>query len=115
MVPIGAVGVTNTVVEGVSDDAAPSRIGAVDPDLQLPVLNVSIQIEVRDTRLDNGEVPLVIHFDDPVHPFQVDDDRPRDVAGRATVSEVLACRDRKERDAIAVRDLDELCPRADVW
>ena len=108
VIPIHAVRVADTVVERVPDDASPSGIGSVDPHLQLPVLNVSIQIEVRDTRLDNGEVPLIIHFDDSVHPLQIDDDRPGDVAGRATVSEVLACRDGKQRDAIAVRDLDDL-------
>ena len=107
VIPIHAVGVADTVVERVADDASPSRIGTVDPDLELAVLNVSIQIEVRHTRLDDGEVPLVIDLDDAVHALQIDDHRAREIAGRAAVSEVLAGRDRKQRNAIAVRDPDD--------
>jgi hypothetical protein len=78
------------VIEGVADGASPPGIGTVDPYLQPALLDVAVQIEVGDAGLDDGEVTLVIHLDDPVHPLQVDDDAARQIRRRASVAEILA-------------------------
>ena len=103
VIAVDAIGVADTVIEGVAHRASPARVWTVDPDLELAVLDVAIQIEVRHTRLDDGEVPLVVDLDDAVHALQVDDHRAREIAGRAAVSEVLAGGDREQRNAESIR------------
>jgi hypothetical protein len=67
-----------------------------------------VQIEVRDAWLDDGEMSLVIDFDNTVHSLEVDDDAAGQIRRRPAVAEVLACRDWKEWNLRAVRDLDNL-------
>ena len=44
--------------ERVTDRAAPSGIGRIDPHLEFVLLNVAVEIEVADARLDQREVIL---------------------------------------------------------
>ena len=66
--------IANAMVHRISNDAAPAGIGGIDPDLQPAVLNVPVQIEVGDPGFDDREMPLVVHLNHPVHPFQVEND-----------------------------------------
>ena len=65
-------------LERIAHGRAPARIGRVDPDIELVLLNVTIKVEIADAGLDHGVVNLVVDLEYPVHAFQIDDDAARE-------------------------------------
>ncbi len=41
-------GVATPAIEGIADDAAPAGVRAVDPDFELVLLDVAVQVEIAD-------------------------------------------------------------------
>ena len=103
MVAVEAHRVADAVIHRVADQAAPAGVRRVDPHLEPALLDVAIKIDVRDARLDEREVALVVARENAVHALQVDRDAAAHVRRRAAVGEVLARRDRVERDLVLVR------------
>ncbi len=102
MVAVEAQGVADAVVQRIADGAAPARVGGVDPDLQPAVLDVAVEVEIGDARLNQGEMALGVDLQHAVHPLQVDDDAAADIGAGAAIGVVLAGGDRVERDPVPV-------------
>ncbi len=99
---------SGAVVERVADHTAPARVGAVDPELQLAVANVAIQIEVADARLDECVCLVFVQIEHLVHALQIEHDAAR-VHGRgAAIGEVAAGGDRVQRHRVLVRGTHDL-------
>ena len=63
-------------IEGIAHGAAPAGIGGIDPHFQLAILDVAIEIEIADARLDQRVGVLFVDFEDAVHALQVEDHVP---------------------------------------
>jgi hypothetical protein len=74
VVAILAERVADAVIEGVTDDAAPPRVRRIDPELELALLNMAVEVEVRHAGLDDGAAAPFVDVEDPVHALEVDDD-----------------------------------------
>ena len=75
--------------------------------LSLFCLDVAIEIDVGDAGLDEREVALVVADENAVHALQIDRDAAAHVRRRAAVGEVLARRDRVQRNLVLVRRADD--------
>jgi hypothetical protein len=106
--------VAATAFQRVADQTSPTGIGRIDPQLQLLLLNVAIQIEVADAGLDQGVVVLLAHLDDAVHPLEIETTLPVTVRRRAAVAEILAGGDRPQRNPVLARDADDLLDLLDA-
>jgi hypothetical protein len=95
--------VAAAVIERVADQAAPTRVRAVHPNVELVLLDVAIEIEVAHARLDERRRVLLADLEDAVHALQVEHDAPREIRSRAAVTQVLTGRDRVERNPVGVR------------
>ena len=91
-------------LERIAEWGAPAGIGRVDPDVELVLLDVTVEVEVADAGLDDGEVDLVVHLEHSVHALEIDDHAARVRGRRRAVAQVPAGRDRPERDLVLVRD-----------
>jgi hypothetical protein len=100
--------VAAAVVERVADDAAPSRIGHVDPELVTPFLDVTAQVEIADARLDETRRISLADVQNPVHALEIEHDAAGIRGRRASVSQISAGRDRIDRDLELIRDFDDL-------
>ena len=107
VVAVVAHRVADAVIHRVADEAAPARIRRVDPHVELVLLDVAIEIDVGDARLDEREVALVVADENAVHALQIDRDAAAHVRRRAAVGEVLARRDRVQRNLVFVRRPDD--------
>ncbi len=90
-------------IERVADDAAPARIGRIDPDVEARFLDVIVEIEVTDTRLDAARTHCARSL------RSRDSDRlrssttlPEYTGARAAVREVAAGGNRIERNAMLI-------------
>ena len=114
VIAILAERVADAVIERVADDAAPTGVGRIDPELELALLNVAVEIEVDDAGLDDRAAAPFVDGDDAVHALQIDDDAARQDRRRAAVAQVLARRDRVQRQLVLVRDAHDLLHLLDV-
>src|SRR5665213_2955137 len=103
-----AEAIAHAMVQRIPNQAAPTGIGYVSPNFQAFLLHVPIQVEVGDARLHDREMPLVIHLNDPVHALQVEDYASRKVWSGAAIAQILAGRDRINRNPERVRNPDYL-------
>src|ERR1700722_10436501 len=103
-----AEAIAHAVVQRISNKATPTRIGYVCLDSQAFLLNVPIQIEIGNAGFNDREMPLVIHFYDPVQALQVEDYASRKVWRGAAVAQILAGRDRINWNLERVRNPDDL-------
>ncbi len=62
---------TCAVVERVPHQAPPARIGTVDPQLQLVLADMPVEVEIGDARLDQHARVLLADLQDAVHPPQL--------------------------------------------
>src|SRR5689334_1022338 len=96
MVAIASPSMTYTVIQRIPNHTAPTGIGAVDPYLQIALLDVGIEVEIGNARFDYCEMTPVIDLDHAVHALEVDDDAAGQVGSRAAITQILARRDRKQ-------------------
>ncbi len=102
-----AVGrVADAAIQGVADHRAPAVAGGGEPQRDLVALQVVIEVEEADARLQQDGAVLDVDFD-LLHPGEVDDHRAGYPRRGAAVAEVLAPADRPERDALLRRDPDD--------
>src|SRR5262245_40778124 len=99
------VGVTAAAVERVAHEAAPARIGRVDPEWNLVRAQMAVEIEVADAGLDEARLVARADVQDAVHALQIEDDAARIRGCRAAVRQVAARRDRIQREAVLIRNL----------
>jgi hypothetical protein len=59
------------MIERIADHAAPTRIRAIDPELQALLADMPIEIEITDAGLNEGAGIALVDLENPVHPFQV--------------------------------------------
>ena len=87
-------------LERIAEWGAPAGIGRVDPDVELVLLDVAVEVEVADAGLDDGEVDLVVHLEHTVHALEStttlpeyagDDAAVAQVAGRSRSSRAGSC------------------------
>jgi hypothetical protein len=107
VVAIKAHRVADAVIQRVADRAAPTRIRRVDPQLQAAVLNVAIQVDVRDAGLDEREVAPRVHLEHAIHSLEIHGNAAAHVRRRAAVREILARRDRVQRNLELVRSAND--------
>src|SRR5688572_399887 len=91
--------VADAVVEGVTRDAAPAGVRAVDPELQAAFLDIAVEIEVADAGLHQRVGIALVDLEDAVHALQIEDDAARQHRCRAAITQVAARRDRIKRYA----------------
>ncbi len=91
-------------LERVAERRAPAGIGRVDPDVELVLLDVTVEVEVAHARFDDGVVDLVVDLEHAVHALEIDDHAARVGRGGRAVTQVAAGRDRPERNLVLVRD-----------
>jgi hypothetical protein len=113
MVPVPGMRIAAAIVERVADHAAPAGIRAVDPEIEFPVLDVAVEIEIGDTRLDKDISVALVDLEDAVHALEIEDNAPREDRCSTAITQILAGRDRIDRDAFLIGDahhrLDFLC------
>ena len=97
-------GVANASLQRIADRTAPAGIGTIDHQLQTAFFNGAIEIEIGDARLDQSEGTGFIKLDHLVHALQIDNDAAGHIGRRATITEILSGRDRKQRNAIFAGD-----------
>ncbi|MNR06728.1 hypothetical protein D3C85_1228150 [compost metagenome] len=66
---------TDATIYGVAQNATPAWFGAVDPNTQLVLANIVVQIKVRDTGLYDCKVAPIIDGNHTLHTFKIDDHR----------------------------------------
>ncbi len=99
--------VTHAMVHGVADQAAPTRIGAVEPDLQLVVAQVPVEVEIADPRLDEGVGAGLVDLQHAVHALEVEHHGAGETRRGAAVGKVAPRRNGPERDLELVGDGDD--------
>ena len=82
------------------------RRRAGEPQRQLLLLQVVVKLLVGDAGFDQSGAQIGIDFDDLVHALQIHDDLAALHRRRRTVAEVLAGRDRIDRDLVLVEHLE---------
>ena len=92
----------------VADDAAPREVGHVEPELRVVLAQVPGQVEEADARLDQRVAEGLVDFEYPVHPAQVEHDGAGHARRGGAEAEILAARDRRERDAELGGGLDDV-------
>jgi hypothetical protein len=108
VIAVLAEGVADAVIERVADDATPSGVRRIDPQLQIALLDVAVEIEVADARLHDGAAAPLVDGDDSVHALEIDHDATRQNRRRAAIAQVLAGRDRIERQLVLVGNAHDL-------
>ena len=99
--------VTHSMIQRIAHHAAPARVRHVEPQFEAVRLDVVVEVEVADARLDQRVAELLVHLEDAVHAAHVEHDGARQHRRRAAVREVLAARDRPQRNAGSVCGLDD--------
>src|SRR5690606_36885911 len=84
VIAILTVGVADAVIECIADETAPARIRAVDPDLQPAILDMAVEIVIRDSGLDDARASPLVHAAVVVIPRPIPANRPG--AGSATLT-----------------------------
>ncbi len=107
VIAVEAHRVADAVIERVADRRAPARVRRVDPHLEIAVLNVAVEVDVRHAGLDEREVALRVDLEHAIHALQVHGHAAAHVRRRPAVREVLAGRDRVERDLVLVGGADD--------
>ncbi len=77
-------------VQRIAHQAAPARIGAVDPELELVLTDIAIEVKVGDPGLYQGEGVLLADLEDAVHPAKLEDHTARQNRGGSAVCQILA-------------------------
>src|SRR5688572_28188547 len=99
--------VADAVVEGVTRDAAPAGVRAVDPELQAAFLDIAVEIEVADAGLHERVGVALVDLEDTVHALQIEHDAARQHGCRAAVAEIAARRYRVKRNTELGGDADD--------
>ncbi len=92
-------------LQRVADHAAPAVAGNAQLQRNPVLLHVVEQVEEADAGLDDAVAALRIDLDDAVQPAQVEHHRAGHARCRAAVAEILAARNRPQRDPELVGDL----------
>ena len=108
MIAVLARGPADAVVQRVADRTAPARIRAVDPDLEVAFLDVAVQIEIGNARLDQREMSFIVDRQHAIHALEIQHDAAAHDRGRAAVGQVAAGRYRIQRGLVLVRNVDDL-------
>ena len=99
--------VAAAVIEGVADQAAPTGVRAVHPNLELVLLYVAVEVEVAHARLDERRSVALVDLEDPIHALQVEHDAAGEIRGRAAVAEILAGGNRVDRYSVRICSPDD--------
>ena len=99
MVAVRVRRIAGAVIERVADDAAPARIRAVDPELEVPLADVPIEVEIADARLDERVGLRSSTSRMRFMRLRSSTTLPERTGRRAAVAEIAARRDRVERNA----------------
>src|ERR1700683_160063 len=102
MVPEKSHGISDSVIQGISDRTAPSGVRAIDPDLQPAVLDVAVQIKVGDAGLNEGEISAFIDLENFVHALQIDDHTAAQFRRRSAIRKILAGGNWEQRYLVAI-------------
>ena len=104
-------GVAEAALKRIADYTAapPALVWIFDHQVVAMFPDMRVELEVGHARLDERIAVASVDFEDAVHPCsQVQYDGAAGARRAAAVAEVLARRDRVQRDQVAVGDLDDL-------
>jgi|AutmiccommunBRH5_1029478.scaffolds.fasta_scaffold17335_1 transposase-like protein len=96
--------VAGAMLARVPHDAAPGGRCRIDPQFAADPLQVAIKLHVGNARLDQRISIFFVDFDDPVHPFQIEDKISGFAGCRPAICEVPSSPDGPDRQSEAVGD-----------
>ena len=107
VVAIGQWRTAGAAVNGVADRTAPPWLGAVNPELQLFVTNIAVEVEVTHAGLYQSEGVFFADLENAVHAFEIKHNAAGKNGCRAAIREVASRRNGIERNGKLVRDADD--------
>lgn len=98
--------VADAVVQRIAHDGAPAIARHRHPAFSAIALDMLVEVVEADPRLDDAVSQLVVIFEDLVHPAQIQDDAARQARRGRAIAQILAARDRPERNLVLVGEAE---------